>query len=238
MLEEQEIQQIATFLRDGSPIIVYDKKEREGECDIFFLAEKVTPENIREMRKKGGGLICVSIFPKIANILGLPYLRELLAKKTNGPIRHLVRKNLPYGARSTFSLTVNHIETYTGIPDKDRGLTISQLGKLCSDLWNGRLTEKKGRENFLENFRAPGHVFLLRGVDGLLFQRSGHTELSLAIARLGELTPCIALVEMLGNDGEALSVSSAKKFANKNGYPFLRGKEIIESFKSRFSANT
>lgn len=237
MLEDQAIQEIANFLREGNPVIVYDKKEREDECDIFFLADKITPENIREMRKKGGGLICVSILPKIANILGLPYLRELLAKKANGPIRHLVRKNLPYGAHSTFSLTVNHIETFTGITDKDRALTISKLGKLCSDLWKGRLTEKKGREKFLENFRAPGHVFLLRGVNGLLFQRSGHTELSLAIARLGKLTPCIALVEMLGNDGEARSISSAKKFANKNGYPFLRGKEIIESFKSRFSGN-
>lgn len=235
MLETKKIQEISNSLRSGDPIIVYDKKDREGESDIFFLAEKITPEKVRLMRKRGGGLICVTIHPKIAKILGLPYLRDLLSKKTNKPIKHLVRKNLPYGARSTFSLTVNHVETYTGIPDKDRALTISQLGKLCSELWNRKITENQGREKFLENFRSPGHVFLLRGVKGLLLRRSGHTELSLAIALLSKVTPCMALVEMLGDDGEALSVSSAKKFAKENGYAFLRGKEIIKRFRSKYS---
>lgn len=220
-------------LKNGDPIIVYDKEGREEECDIFFAANRVKPEDVRLMRKKGGGLICVSVHPEISKILGLPYLRDLLSKKTNGPIRHLVRKKLPYATRSTFSLTVNHVDTYTGITDKDRALTISELGKLSSQLWRGKLTEEKGRQLFLKQFRAPGHVFLLKGTEGILKERTGHTELSLALALLGNLTPVMTLVEMLGDDGGALSIESASNFADEHGYPFLKGDTIIKEFNKK-----
>ena len=36
----------------------------------------------------------------------------------------------PYGDRPTFSLSVNHYQTYTGITDKDRALTISEMAKI------------------------------------------------------------------------------------------------------------
>lgn len=225
------IKEALASLKRGKPVIVYDKEGREEECDIFFLANKVTPEAVRLMRKKGGGLICVSLSSKIAQILELPYLRDLLARKTNGLIRHLVQSPLPYDARSTFSLTVNHVETYTGITDNDRSLTISKLGELCAKIREGVINEEEARNEFLENFRAPGHVFLLRGAGGLLRNREGHTELSLGLALLGSLPPCIALVEMLDDNGGSRSIKSARRFAEKHGIPFLKGEKIIEEFK-------
>ncbi|NIQ05414.1 MAG: 3,4-dihydroxy-2-butanone-4-phosphate synthase [Candidatus Korarchaeota archaeon] len=228
------IDEAVNSLRQGDPVIVYDREGREEEADIFFAAERITPSDIRLMRTKGGGLICVSLHHKIARIFGLPYLRDLLSKKVNGPIRHLVRKKLPYDTRSTFSITVNHVDTYTGITDRDRALTISQLGKLCSKIWKEQLTKREGRESFIQAFRAPGHVFLLRGTKNLLVERTGHTELSLALALLGEFTPCIALVEMLGDNGKALSLNAAKQFAKDKGYFFLKGEKIIESYSKEW----
>lgn len=221
-------------LRNGDPVIVYDKEGREEECDIFFSAKDVTPNDVRLMRKSGGGLICVPVHPKIAQVFDLPYLRDLLSKKTNGLVRHLVRSPLPYDAKSTFSLTINHVDTYTGITDNDRAFTISEFGNLCSKVWRDQTSYKEARKEFLENFRAPGHIFLLRGVNGVLKEREGHTELSLGLALLGNFTPCMTLVEMLGDNGKALSIESANQFARNNNIPFLKGETIVKKYSEKF----
>ena len=36
----------------------------------------------------------------------------------------------PYGDHPTFSLSVNHYQTYTGITDKDRSLTIREMANI------------------------------------------------------------------------------------------------------------
>lgn len=222
-------------LKNGDPVIVYDKEGREEECDIFFSAKEVTPTDVRVMRKRGGGLICVAVHPRIAQVFDLPYLRDLLSKETNGLVRHLVRSPLPYDAKSTFSLTINHVDTYTGITDNDRATTISEFGTLCAQWWTDQVRRKEARKEFLRKFRAPGHVFLLRGSQGVLNEREGHTELSLGLALLGNLTPCMTLVEMLGDNGKALSIASARQFAKKRGIPFLKGKSIVEKYRENQS---
>ena len=36
----------------------------------------------------------------------------------------------PYGDHPTFSISINHYQTYTGITDKDRALTISEMANI------------------------------------------------------------------------------------------------------------
>ena len=44
----------------------------------------------------------------------------------------------PYGDKPSFSISVNHRDTYTGITDYDRALTISKLASICKNIDNGR----------------------------------------------------------------------------------------------------
>ncbi len=130
----------------------------------------------------------------------------------------------PYGDHPTFSLSVNHYQTYTGITDKDRALTINEM----ANIFNVENKQKK----FASSFKTPGHVPLLIASKGLLAARQGHTELSVYLAKIAGLIPVTAICEMM--DAEtytALSVDKAEKFAKQNGIPLIDGKELLEYAK-------
>ncbi len=216
--------------REGKPLLVHDSEKRENEVDIFIRASSVTVDKIRLMRKDGGGLLCVAIHSEIAKKLQLPFLHDILYSTDNEVLRSLVVDKLPYDKRSSFSITVNHRETRTGITDIDRALTVNKLGEMCKLYWTDR--EFNVKKYFINNFRAPGHVHLLRAADGLLDERKGHTELALVIALLAGVEPCVALIEMLGDDGKALSLERAKEYADKHGFYLLDGSIIEKIFES------
>ncbi|MFN4133825.1 MAG: 3,4-dihydroxy-2-butanone-4-phosphate synthase, partial [Candidatus Hadarchaeales archaeon] len=119
-------------LRAGKFILVHDFAERENEVDLVVLAEKVKPEQIMQMRRDGGGLICTAVHPTIAENFGLPYLTEIFeAVRQEFKILGLSKADdIPYDERSSFSISVNHRKTFTGITDRDRALTIGELGRL------------------------------------------------------------------------------------------------------------
>jgi len=55
---------------------------------------------------------------------------------------------------------------------------------------------------------------LLRAADGLLDQRKGQTELSIAMAQMAGITPAITICEMLDDEsGYALSKENARLYA-------------------------
>src|SRR5208337_4046800 len=156
-------------LRDGKFILLYDFDDREGETDFAIRSDAVTPRDIVRMRKDGGGLICTAVHPVAAQRLGLPFasdaLRATAVAEREGDIPY-DRKN-----HSSFSLWVNHRNTFTGITDRDRTLTVNAIAEQVKRALNG------GGENFHEIFRTPGHMALLRAADGLLDVRRGQTEL-------------------------------------------------------------
>ena len=85
----------------------------------------VTPAHIAQMRKDGGGLICTAIHPKAAqNISVCPLPARCSAP---APVIAEMVGEVPYDRknRSSFSLWVNHRDTFTGITDNDRALTIN-----------------------------------------------------------------------------------------------------------------
>ena len=124
--------------REGKPLLVHDSEDRENEVDIFVRASMVNVDMIRLMRKDGGGLLCVALHSDIAKKLDLPFLHDILFKSNNDVLRELVVEKLPYDKRSSFSITVNHRMTRTGITDKDRAMTVSELGKMCKLYWENR----------------------------------------------------------------------------------------------------
>jgi 3,4-dihydroxy 2-butanone 4-phosphate synthase len=212
-------------LKQGEMVLIFDGDGREEETDLVIASQFVTPEHIRRMRKDGGGLICTALHPAIARELGLPFLSDVLSSAAERfPVLNALEANdIPYDERSSFSITINHRRTFTGITDSDRALTIRELARLAS--LNG---EK--RTLFGKNFRSPGHVILLRAADGLLHSRRGHTELSVALAEMAGLTPIATICEMMGDNGGALSKREAKRYAEKHGLVFLEGEEIMQAY--------
>jgi 3,4-dihydroxy 2-butanone 4-phosphate synthase len=192
---------------------------------MLVAAEFVGPAQIARMRRDAGGLICVALHPSIAQNFGLPYLTEVYdAASPKFSILEKTRPyDIPYDERSAFSLSVNHRRTFTGITDIDRALTIRELGRLGAKALNGPILEEFG-----QNFRSPGHVPLLRAGDGLLRERRGHTELSVALAELAGLTPVVAVCEMLdAQTGRALSRKAAAIYAKKHGLVLLDGLDVV-----------
>lgn len=214
-------------IRKGKMILLFDSEEREGETDIVIPAHSATPPDIARMRRDGGGLICVAVPSEAAKKLGLPFMSDILKSVSlNGhkSLAGVVEKkgDIPYDARSSFSLWVNHRDVFTGITDNDRALTINKIGETVRKVLKGENVD------FGKHFRSPGHVALLRAAKGLLNQRRGQTELSIALALKAGINPSMAICEMLDErTGKALSKEDAKKYAVTHNMPFVEGKDVI-----------
>jgi 3,4-dihydroxy 2-butanone 4-phosphate synthase len=206
-----------TALKKGQFVILHDGVGRENEADMVLLADKVTPDAIRKMRKEAGGLICVSLDSETASRLHLNFAVDLLAS-TKNPLADMGAKKMKYGDMPAFSVSINHLATFTGITDNDRSTTIREFAKLVKS--------KGGVEDFRSNFRAIGHVFLL--VSRGLVHRRGHTELSVELAHRAGETPVMVLCEMLSDTGNAMTKEEAESYAKKNGFVFLEGKELVK----------
>ncbi|HEC76877.1 MAG TPA: 3,4-dihydroxy-2-butanone-4-phosphate synthase [Thermoplasmatales archaeon] len=227
---KKKIEDAIEEVRKGNFVLVYDADGREEETDFFISAEYVKPDSIYKMRKEGGGLIFIMSSYEAGAKLGLPYLADVIYKCSNRwPVfKELIPNDIPYDTKSSFSLTINHRKTFTGIRDIDRALTISEFGKLVKEI--KEMSSFKAQRIFGERFRSPGHIPICIASKGLLNERNGHTELGIAIAEMAEITPAMAGCEML-DFGESLKKEDAIKYAEKNGYIFLEGKEIIEAWK-------
>ncbi|MFX0070524.1 MAG: 3,4-dihydroxy-2-butanone-4-phosphate synthase [Candidatus Hermodarchaeota archaeon] len=218
----------------GKFILVYDLDGREEEVDLVCLAEKVTPNHIYHLRNDAGGLICVAMHAKIAEKLGLPFMLEIYLNVLNHySIFNKISPNVacPYGDKPSFSITINHVDTYTGITDNDRALTIREFGLLGSMIYKDGIKNEDYREIFGANFRAPGHTHLLIANQKLLEERLGHTELTVTLAFLGDLSPVSVLCEMLdATTGKALSIKKARDYAKKNDLVMIEGKQIADAY--------
>ncbi|MEE9563330.1 MAG: 3,4-dihydroxy-2-butanone-4-phosphate synthase [Nitrosopumilaceae archaeon] len=213
-------------LKRGEFVLLHDSAGRENEIDMVAAAEFVTPEHVARMRQHGGGLICIAIDNSFGQNLGIKYMHDILSNSDSfdSKSKEMIMGLAPYGDHPTFSITINHYQTYTGITDRDRALTIREMANLF------RIENK--RNKFVSSFKTPGHVPLLIGSRGLLASRQGHTEMSIYLAQLAELVPVTAICEMMDAETySALSFEKAQHYAKQNAIPFIDGKELIEYTK-------
>ncbi len=227
----KRIENALIHLREGGLVLVYDSDDRERETDMVFPSEMMTFDIIGTMRRDAGGLICTGIRSEEAMELGLPFLADVFADaaKDFPVLSGLSPHDIPYDIKSAFSLTINHRETYTGITDIDRALTVRELAMLAGS----DLDPQAKKKELGKHFRAPGHTQLLRTSDKLLENRFGHTELTVALMVMAGLRPVATMCEMMGDDGKALSKEKAQAYADERGLVFLEGREIIEAWNSR-----
>lgn len=210
-------------LKRGEFVLLFDSAGRENEIDMVVAAEFATPEHVARMRQNAGGLLCVAVDYGFAESLKLRYMHEILSE-SNISNKEMIMGLAPYGDHPTFSLSVNHYQTYTGITDKDRALTIREMANIFKI--------ENRQKKFTSSFKTPGHVPLLIASKDLLSARQGHTEMSVYLAQLAGLTPVTAICEMMDAETySALSVEKAEKFAKQHGIPLIDGKELLEYAK-------
>jgi len=224
------IQTALTQWKKGEPVLVYDADGREEECDFLYAAEFCTPEKIRLMRQKGGGLIFMAVPHTIWSRLGLKFMAEILKNAADSIplLSAMSAHSLPYDTKSSFSISINHVDTFTGITDNDRSLTVQQFGKITAKAAN--LSDEELRIEFGKNFRSPGHIPLCLATENILETRFGHTEFACALSGLaGTAGSCVGC-EIMGDDGKAKPKEVVKQYALKENIPFLEGAEIIEAW--------
>lgn len=230
----ENIKKAIRDLQQGKFVLVYDVDGREEEVDLVCLAENTTNHHIYQLRHDAGGLICIAMHANIAEKLELPFMAEIYSHVLD---RYTVFQRIapdvaaPYGDKPSFSVTINHIDTYTGITDNDRALTIREFGILGKNIFRNGKQNTHYQNTFGSNFRAPGHTHLLIANKDLVKGRLGHTELTVTLAYIGGLSPVTVLCEMLDeNTGKALNVAEAQKYAKKHELVMIEGEEIVQAY--------
>ncbi|MEF8848295.1 MAG: 3,4-dihydroxy-2-butanone-4-phosphate synthase [Candidatus Thermoplasmatota archaeon] len=227
----KKIKKAISDLKKGKFILIHDDKKRENETDLVIQSKFVNSRSIKKLRKDGGGLIFLMISNDIAKRLQLPYLSNVFSyAKNKYPVFKKTNSNdIPYDDKSSFSIYVNHKDTYTGITDIDRSKTMNKFAEMIEET-KGKTT-KENIENFGKNFRTPGHIPICIAAEKLLNERKGHTELVVSLLKIADLTPVGSGCEMIGDNGKALPPKKAKKYAEKNNITYLEGEEIIKAWK-------
>ncbi|MBZ6004610.1 bifunctional 3,4-dihydroxy-2-butanone-4-phosphate synthase/GTP cyclohydrolase II [Paraclostridium bifermentans] len=201
MYKFNHIEEAIEDIKDGKIVVVIDDEDRENEGDLLMAAEKVTPEAINFMATYGKGLIC------------MPLTEEYL-KRLNIP--QMVKYNTD-NHETAFTVSIDHIETTTGISAYERALTIQKV------------LEKESTPN---DFRRPGHIFPLKAREGGVLVRNGHTEAAVDLARLAGLKPGGVICEIMSKDGTMARTDELIEFCKIHNLKIITIKDLVEYRKS------
>lgn len=190
------IEEAIQDLKEGKVIIVVDDEDRENEGDFIALADKVTPETINFMIKEGRGLVCAPISEERAKELNLP---QMVEHNTDN-----------HG--TAFTVSIDHIDTTTGISAHERAKTI--LAMIDS---SSKPTD----------FRRPGHIFPLVAKKGGVLRRAGHTEATVDLARIAGSYPAGVICEVINEDGTMARVPDLLKIKEKHNLKLITIAELI-----------
>lgn len=191
-----KIDEALADLKAGKIIMVTDDENRENEGDFIVAAEFATPENLNFMAVYGKGLICMPISEAIAERLDLPVM------VSNNTDNHC----------TAFTVTIDHVDTSTGISAYDRSLTAMKLADI----------------NSLPNdFRRPGHMFPLIAKPHGTFERNGHTEATVDLCRLAGLSGAGLCCEIMSDDGHMARLPELVQMAKKFGMKIISIADLI-----------
>ena len=184
-------------IREGKMIIVVDDEDRENEGDFLMAGEMVNTEAINFMVTQGRGLVCAPVNKEIAKRFKL---------------NHMVIDGADPD-EANFTISIDHKKlTTTGISAADRANTIREL---------------TNPDSKFTDFRRPGHIFPVLGVEGGVLRRAGHTEAALDLAKLAGLKPVGIICEIMREDGEMARVPELAKMAKDYGLTFITIKDLI-----------
>jgi 3,4-dihydroxy 2-butanone 4-phosphate synthase/GTP cyclohydrolase II len=142
------------------------------------------------------GIICAPMGPDRAQELRLP---QMVAANSDS-----------HG--TAFTVTVDHIDTGTGVSAADRALTVRSLAHPATRP---------------EGLRRPGHVFPLVARAGGVLVRAGHTEAAVDLTTMAGLSGVGVIGEIVDADGSMRRGDSLTEFAQQQGLPVLAIADLI-----------
>ena len=178
-------------------IILIDDEDRENEGDLVIAAELTTPESINFMATHARGLICVALSSKRVNDIGL----EPMVRKNRAPLE------------TAFTISVDAIDTTSGISASDRAKTVL---KLVDD------------DAQLADFRIPGQTFPLSARQGGVLVRAGQTEGSVDLARLAGLREGAVICEIMNPDGTMARLDSLLAFGEQHDIKVVTIEDLVQ----------
>lgn len=193
------MEEILQALRNNEIIIVTDDEDRENEADLICAGENITGEMINFMATHARGLICTPIGSKIAERLNL---EPMVATNTDNH-------------STAFTVSIDHVDTTTGISAYERADTIRSLSELSTKP---------------SDLRRPGHVFPLVAREGGVLVRDGHTEATIDLMQLAGLEEVGICCEIMADDGHMLKGQAVKDLAEKLGLK-MTSVEAIKEYK-------
>lgn len=88
-----------------------------------------------------------------------------------------------------------------------------------------------------EDFSKPGHIFPLRYKEGGIFEREGHTEASIDLAKLAGLYPSAVICEILNEDGSMSKLPEIFDFSKKHNIKVISIKDLKKHIESNQNLN-
>jgi len=184
-------------LKNGKIIVCIDDPDRENEGDLICAAEFATKENVNFMACFAKGLICMPMSSYYTEKLSLEQM------VTNNTDNHC----------TAFTVSIDHIDTTTGISAEERGITARKL------------VEDNAKT---EHFRRPGHMFPLKAKNGGVLERRGHTEATVDLVKLAGLKECGLCCEIMRDDGTMMRTTELLEFAKKHKLKVITIAQLIE----------
>ena len=149
------------------------------------------------MAKYAKGLICMPMSIELCRKLMFP---QMVTTNTDNH-------------ETAFTVSVDHVDTTTGISAEERGLT----ARMC--------VADDARP---EDFRRPGHMFPLMAKPNGVLERNGHTEATVDLMRLAGLKECGLCCEVMRDDGTMMRTPELIELAKEWGLKFISIKELQE----------
>ncbi len=191
------IEEIVEALKNKEIIIVTDDPSRENEGDMIMAAQFATGEAINTMASLAKGLICMPMSKEYAMKLDLP---QMVVENTDNH-------------ETAFTVSVDHVDTTTGISAYERALTAVKL------------TEEDSKP---EDFRRPGHMFPLVAKENGIFVREGHTEATVDLLKIAGLKEVGICCEIMADDGHMMRGEEIFNLAKKLNMKITTTEELIK----------
>ncbi len=191
------IEEIVEALKNKEIIIVTDDPSRENEGDMIMAAQFATGEKINTMASLAKGLICMPMSKEYAMKLDLP---QMVVENTDNH-------------ETAFTVSVDHVDTTTGISAYERALTAVKL------------TEEDAKP---EDFRRPGHMFPLVAKENGMFVREGHTEATVDLLKIAGLKEVGICCEIMADDGHMMRGEEIFNLAKKLNMKITTTEELIK----------
>ena len=195
MFKFNTIEEALQDLREGKIIIVTDDEDRENEGDFICAAEFATTENVNFMATYAKGLICMPMSKEICEKL------QLTQMVSNNTDNH----------STAFTVSIDHIDTTTGISAQERSITAMK----CVD-----------ENSKPEDFRRPGHMFPLLSKKNGVLERNGHTEATVDLMKLAGLKECGLCCEIMREDGTMMRTLELIDLSKKWNLKFITIKDL------------